>query len=114
MQAYIGEETRYVVLQEVPQAHMGELQRQPLIYNTGYGSFTPTGDILSATQFESKEEAIELANLQNQISQILKQDFNYIVVENYIRRTQITGNPVEPELPEVPEEEVPEEEVPEV
>lgn len=108
MQGYIGEETRYVVLQEAPQAQMGELQRQPLIYNTGYGSFTPTGDILSATQFETQEEAVDLANLQNQISQILKQDFNYIVVENYIRRSQITGSPIEPESPEVPEEELPE------
>lgn len=106
MQEYIGEETRYVILQEAPQAQMGELQRQPLVYNTGYGSFTPVGDILSATQFKSKEEAIELANLQNQISQILKQDFNYIVIENYIRRSQITGDVIEPEVPEpeVPEE----------
>ena len=105
MQEYIGEETRYVILQEVSQAQMGELQREPLIYNTVYGSFTPIGDILGATQFESREEAIELANLQNQISQILKQDFNYIVIENYIRRYQITGDVVEPEVPEMPEEE---------
>ena len=100
MQEYIGEETRYVILQESSQAQMGEMQRQPLIYNTVYGSFTPIEDILGATQFESREEAIELANLQNQISQILKQDFNYIVIENYIRRYQITGDVIEPEVPE--------------
>lgn len=100
MQAYIGEETRYVILQEVSQAQMGELQRQPLVYNTGHGSFTPVGDILNATQFKTKEEAIELANLQNQISQILKQDFNYIVVESYTKRSQITGDVTEPEVPE--------------
>ena len=105
MQEYIGEETRYVVLQEAPQTQMGELQRQPLIYDERYGSFATAGDILSATQFESKEEAVELANLQNQISQILKQDFNYIVIESYTRRSQITGDVVEPEEPEVPEEE---------
>lgn len=111
MKEYIGEETRYVILQEDSQAQMGELQRQPLIYNTGHGSFTPVGDILGATQFEYKEEAIELANLQNRISQILKQNLNYIVVENYIRRFQITGDVVEPV---VPEPEAPEEDTLEV
>lgn len=108
MQEYTGEKITYVVLQEDTKTEQGELQRRPLIYNTGYGSFTPVGDILGATHFEDQVEAVELADLQNKISTILKQDFNYIVVENYIRRKVVSGEdqeetPVEPEVPVEPE-----------
>ena len=108
-----GEETRYVVYQEKPEVRDGASVTVPLIYNSYNGAFSEAGDILSATLFESEEEAIQLATLQNQISQILKQDFNYIVIKRVDTRTAVyLGKeveepevPVEPEEPEVPEEE---------
>lgn len=84
-----GEETRYVVYQEKPEVRDGASVTVPLIYNSYNGSFSEAGDILSATLFEEEDEAIELATLQNQISQILKQSFNYIVVKRVETREAI-------------------------
>lgn len=105
MQEYIGEEITYVILQERPDDLDGVQLRIPLQYSPREGSFMAVSDFLSATAFKTQEEAVELANLQNQISTLLKQDLNYIVVESLVRRTQITGEPiVEPEVPESEEE----------
>ena len=84
-----GEEVRYIVYQEKPEVRDGASVTVPLIYNSYNGSFSESVDILSATLFESEEEAIELATLQNKISQILKQDFNYIVVKRVETREAI-------------------------
>lgn len=89
MNDYVGESIRYVILQERAEAENGIVTRMPLQYNDYLGAFSHTTDILGATMFEDKNEAIRLANLQNQISTILKQDMNYIVVENHIKRTVI-------------------------
>lgn len=89
MNDYIGESIKYVIIQERPEAQDGIVTRMPLQYNDYLGAFSHTTDILLATMFEDKNEAIRLANLQNQISVILKQDVNYIVVENHIKRTVI-------------------------
>lgn len=89
MRELIGEQTTYVILQERDEAQDGVINRVPLVYNVGYGSFNSVDDVLQATHFDIKEEAIELANLQNEISRILKQDFNYIVVEHFVRRSLV-------------------------
>lgn len=99
MRELIGEKTTYVILQERGEAQDGVIDRVPLIYNAGYGSFSSIDDVLLATHFDSKEDAIELADLQNEISRILKQDFNYIVIENFVRRN-LVENEVQEEEPQ--------------
>lgn len=106
-----GEEIRYVIYQEKPEVKDGASVTVPLIYNSYNGSFSEVADILSATLFESEEEAVQLATLQNQISQILKQSFNYIVVKRVETREIIySDKPAEePTDPENPEEDEPKE-----
>ena len=86
MQEYIGNQTTYVVLQERSESEAGELLRLPVKFNNYDGSQVTVYDLDSASHFEVKEDAISLANLHNQISVLLKQDLNYIVVENKIER----------------------------
>ena len=105
MNEYVGEKTTYVVLQETPEAEDGVTRRIPLVYNTGTGAFSHAYDFLGATQFDVQDEAIELANLQNQISQILKQSYNYILIKNVVVREVVSPDePVDPEQP-IPEPE---------
>ena len=103
-----GEEIRYVIYQEKPEVKDGASVTVPLIYNSYNGSFSEVGDILSATLFEEEDEAVELATLQNQISQILKQNFNYIVVKRVetleiIYSDKPSEEPTDPEEPIDPE-----------
>ena len=100
MQGITGETVRYIVYQEKPEVKDGASVTVPLIYNSYNGSFSEVVDILSATLFESEEEAIQLATLQNQISQILKQSFNYIVVKQVDTRTTVYSG-IEIEEPEI-------------
>ena len=110
MQGVIGEKVRYVVYQEKPEVRDGANITVPLTYNSYSGAFNEAYEFAQATLFESEEEAVQLATLQNQISQILKQSFNYIVVKQVDTRTTIYSG-IEIKEPEVPvEPEVPEEE----
>ena len=109
MQGVTGERIRYVVYQEKPEVRDGANVTVPLTYNSYNGAFSEAFEFSQATLFESEEEAIQLATLQNQISQILKQSFNYIVIKQVDTRTAVYSGkeieePVEPEEPEVPEE----------
>ena len=109
MQGITGETIRYVVYQEKPEVRDGANVTVPLTYNSYSGAFSESFEFAQATVFESEEEAIQLATLQNQISQILKQSFNYIVIKQVDTRTAVYSGkeieePVEPEEPEVPEE----------
>lgn len=110
MQGVTGEAVRYVVYQEKPEVRDGANITVPLAYNSYNGAFSEVIEFLEATLFESEEEAVQLATLQNQISQILKQSFNYIVVKQVDTRTTVySGKEIEePEVPVEPEE--PEEE----
>ena len=113
MQGVTGETIRYVVYQEKPEVRDGANVTVPLTYNSYNGAFSEAFEFVQATLFESEEEAIQLATLQNQISQILKQSFNYIVIKQVDTRTTVYSGkeveepeiPVEPEEPEIPEEE---------
>ena len=106
-----GEQTRYVVYQEKPEVRDGANIIVPLTYNSYGGSFSEAYEFREATLFESEEEAVQLATLQNQISQILKQSFNYVVVKQVDTREVIySGKPVEePTDPENPGEDEPKE-----
>ena len=113
MQGITGTQVRYVVYQEKPEVRDGANVTVPLTYNSYNGSFSEAGDILSATLFEEEEEAVQMATLQNQISQILRQSFNYIVVKRVeTRETVYSGKeieepeeePIDPESPVDPEE----------
>ena len=113
MQGITGETVRYVVYQETPEVQDGANVTVPLTYNSYNGAFSEAFEFANATLFESEEEAIQLATLQNQISQILKQSFNYIVVKQVDTRTTVYSGkeieepevPVEPEAPEEETEE---------
>lgn len=106
MQGITGETVRYVVYQEKPEVRDGANVKVALTYNSYNGAFSEAFEFANATLFESEEEAIQLATLQNQISQILKQSFNYIVIKQVDTRTAVySGKEIEdPEEPEVPEE----------
>ena len=107
MQGVTGETVRYVVYQEKPEVRDGANVTVALTYNSYNGAFSEAYEFSNATLFESEEEAIQLATLQNQISQILKQSFNYIVIKQVITRTTVfLGKEIEePEVPEEPVEE---------
>ena len=99
-----GEETRYVIYQEKPEVRDGANITVPLTYNSYNGAFNEAHEFREATLFESEEEVVQLATLQNQISQILKQNFNYIVVKQVDKREVIySGKPADPEGPVDPE-----------
>ena len=104
MQDITGEIVRYVVYQEKPEVLDGANVTVPLTYNSYNGAFSEAYEFAQATLFETEEEAIQLATLQNQISQILKQSFNYIVIKQVITRTTVfLGKEIEePEVPEEP------------
>lgn len=112
MQTITGEQIRYIIYQEKPEVREGQNVTVPLIYNSYNGSFSEATNLLNATMFESEEEAIQMATLQNQISEILKQSFNYIVIKRVeTRETIYSGKEIkdpetneEPELPEDPKE----------
>lgn len=105
MNEYVGEKTTYVVLQETTETENGVARRVPLMYDTGIGAFSHASDFLGATQFDTQEEAVGLATLQNQISEILKQSYNYIVIKNVVVREVVSPDePVDPEQP-IPEPE---------
>ena len=89
MQGITGEIVRYVVYQEKPEVRDGANVTVPLTYNSYNGAFSEAFEFAQATLFESEEEAIQLATLQNQISQILKQSFNYIVIKQEDIRTTV-------------------------
>lgn len=101
-----GEQTRYVVYQEKPEVRDGANITVPLTYNSYSGAFSEAYEFREATLFESEEEAVQLATLQNQISQILKQSFNYIVVKQVDTREVIySGKEIDaPEQATEPEE----------
>ena len=104
-----GERITYVIYQERPEVRDGVSVAVPLTYNAYNGSFNEMPDFRDATAFESEEEAIQLATLQNTISGILKQSFNYIVIKQVNTRTTVysgkeVDEPEEPIDPEVPEE----------
>ena len=116
MQGITGTKVRYVVYQEKPEVREGTNVTVALTYNSYNGAFSEAFNFGDATLFEHEEEAIQLATLQNQISQILKQDFNYIVIKQVDTRTavysgkeieepEVTVEPEEPEAPEEPTEE---------
>ena len=112
MQGITGETVSYVVYQEKPEVRDGANVTIALTYNSYSGAFNEASEFSQATLFESEEEAIQLATLQNQISQILKQSFNYIVIKQVDARTTVYSGieikepevPVDPVEPEVPEE----------
>ena len=109
MQGVTSETVRYLVYQEKPEVLDGANVTVALTYNSYNGAFSEAYEFSNATLFESEEEAIQLATLQNQISQILKQSFNYIVIKQVNTLTTVYSGkeieePVEPEEPEVPEE----------
>ena len=94
MQEFIGIKTTYVILKERSETEAGELMRLPVKFNNYDGSQVTVYDLDSASHFEVKEDAISLADLHNQISVLLKQDLNYIVVENKIERTIVEAETV--------------------
>ena len=106
MENIVGIKTTYVIYQERPEVQAGMGLTVPLIYNAYSGSFNETSSVRDATHFDVEEEAIQLATLQNQITQILRQNFNYIVIKLVDERTSVySGKEVdEPEEPELPEE----------
>ena len=105
MQGVTGETVRYVVYQEKPEVQDGANVTVPLTYNSYNGAFSEAYEFSNATLFESEEEAIQLATLQNQIGQILKQSFNYIVIKQVNTLTTVYSGK-EIEEPEVLEEPV--------
>ena len=106
MQYITGERVHYVVYQEKPEILDGANVTVPLTYSSYNGAFSEAFEFAQATLFESEEEAIRLATLQNQISQILQQSFNYIVVKQVGTRAIVySGKEIEePEVTEEPEE----------
>lgn len=60
-------------------------QRNPIYYAEYNGGFVAS-NIDEATRFSDKEKALDLAKLQNQISEIMESRFKYEVVEESIER----------------------------
>lgn len=60
-------------------------QRSPVYYAEYNGGFI-NSNIDEATRFKDKEKALDLAKLQNQISEIMESRFSYEVVEESIER----------------------------
>lgn len=114
MEGIIGEKTIYVVYQERKElSDSDEVISQPLTFDLYNGSIYTTSRFEDATHFVSKEKATELARLHNDISEILEQELNYVVIEQVDTRKEVfreigepepEPDPEEPELPKEPEE----------
>lgn len=74
---FIKDITNYIVVRKQDES---EMLAQFDIYN---GNIYWTDNIENATKFESKESANQFSNLQNQISNLMKLNFKFNVLENH-------------------------------
>lgn len=86
MEKIIGSEVKYFMVQESTE-NDGEMF---IVYNEYNGSFSTSPIAVEATKFNLKVQAVDLAKLQNQMSQLLKQKFQYKVIEEVISRSELS------------------------
>lgn len=101
MKQVVGTETTYFITQ----INLEDNSEQFIEYNNYVGSFVATSDVDSATKFKSDEKAIDLAKLQNQMSDLLGKKFKYRVIKDVVTRTEVHSDIEEPEEPEEEESE---------
>lgn len=97
MQEMTGLVTKYFITQ----VNLDTKEEQFVEYNAYVGSFNTTSLADAVTKFESKEQAVALAKLQNQMSALLNRQFSYRVIEEVVTRTEVFS-----EIKEVEEEPV--------
>lgn len=103
MSSITGEQIDYIIYQEKPEVNEGVNVTVPLTYHAYNGSFSEAYTFSQATLFQSEEEAVEIATLQSQMSKILKQDFNYIVIKRVSTKMAIYPKDTEVDLDDVPD-----------
>lgn len=96
MNEAIGTKTTYFITQ----INLDTKVEQFIEYNNYSGSFNSTTSAEMATRFDSVDTAIELAKLQNKLSQLMNRQFSYRAIEEVVERKEIyaendTGEPIE-------------------
>ena len=79
---------------------------QPISYQVYNGSFVTMDTIENSTPFEYKQQALDLAKIQTLAEKILKNGFEYYVLESVIERKVVSEEPVEEPVEEPTEEPV--------
>lgn len=103
MEEKVGSKTVYFITQKDRESGREDF----VIYNEYNGSFSTHQASNEATRFNLKEQAVDLARLQNQMSELLKQKFEYRVIEEVVTRTEVSlveqEEIIEPEPEDNPE-----------